>query len=97
MAVVCLSLSRSRLIQRWVENIVEAVKAANKDSLPVEKIRPHMDNLTSQLLALSELILMYIQLYMYTVCMCKFLFNFNFLAAAQYMHVLWSGVSLDMR
>ena len=67
MAAVSLSLSRSRLIQRWVENIVEAVKAANKDALPVEKIRPHMDNLTSQLLALSELIHMYIQLYMYFV------------------------------
>ena len=44
----------SRLIQRWVENIIEAVRAASKETLRPEKIRPHMDNLTSQLLALSK-------------------------------------------
>ena len=41
----------------WVENIVEAVRAANKTALSAEKIRPHMDNLTLQLLALSMLML----------------------------------------
>ena len=46
--------SFSRLIQRWVENIIEAVRAASKETLRPEKIRPHMDNLTSQLLALSK-------------------------------------------
>ena len=39
-----------------MENIVEAVRAANKTALSAEKIRPHMDNLTLQLLALSMLI-----------------------------------------
>jgi hypothetical protein len=49
-----LYLSFSRLIQRWVENIIEAVRAASKETLHPEKIKPHMDNLTSQLLALSK-------------------------------------------
>lgn len=44
----------SRLVQRWIENIIEAVRAASKETLRPEKIRPHMDNLTSQLLALSK-------------------------------------------
>ena len=64
----------SRLIQRWVENIIEAVKAASKTALSAEKIRPHMDSLTMQLLALSKLAQL-CKLFNLIGCPCDWSFN----------------------
>lgn len=44
----------SRLIQRWVDYIVENVKHTDREAVPMDKFQAFMDPLACQLLALSK-------------------------------------------
>ena len=47
-------LPSSRLIQRWVDYITEALRSVARETLPLEKLSQAMDALTCQMLTFCE-------------------------------------------